>query len=112
MSHWGGVVNFGSFEFKNGKEITIRITYAGDMKSYEVLPIKKLDLLKVKKTGKRTIEIKTNRADQNITVIVNGERCAASFLQQRGCESPCGARFKRLPLLREPEAALLRSRLS
>ena len=73
MSHWGGVVNFGSFEFKNGKEITIRITYAGDMKSYEVLPIKKLDLLSVNKTGKHTIEIKTNRADQNITVIVNGE---------------------------------------
>lgn len=72
-SHWGGLVNFGSFEFKNGKEITIRITYAKELKSYEVLPIKKLDLLSVKKKGGRTIEIKTARADQNITVLVNGE---------------------------------------
>ncbi len=72
-SHWGGLVQFGSFEFNNGKEITIKISYAKPIKTYEVLPIKKLDLLSVKKTGAKTIEIKTNRADQNITVVVNGE---------------------------------------
>lgn len=72
-SHWGGLVQFGSFEFNNGKEITIKISYDKPIKTYEVMPIKKLDLLSVKKTGSKTIEIKTNRADQNITVVVNGE---------------------------------------
>jgi hypothetical protein len=72
-SHWGGLVSFGSFEFRNGKAITIRITYADKINSYEILPIKSLDLISVKKTGARTLEIKTARADQNITVVVNGE---------------------------------------
>ena len=32
-SHWGGLVEFGSFEFENGDEVTIRITYAKPLKS-------------------------------------------------------------------------------
>ncbi|MGN0233438.1 MAG: glycosyl hydrolase family 28 protein [Bacteroidaceae bacterium] len=72
-SHWGGLVEFGSFEFLNGKEITIRITYAKGLKSFEVLPLHSLDLLSVQRTGRNTIEIRTARADQNITVVVNGE---------------------------------------
>lgn len=72
-SHWGGLVHFGSFEFANGKEITIRITYAKPLESFEVLPGKKLDLLSVSRKGKRTVEIRTARADQNITLLVNGE---------------------------------------
>lgn len=72
-SHWGGLVQFGSFEFANGKEVTIKISYAKPIKTFEVMPIKSLDLLSVKKTGAKTIEIRTNRADQNITLVVNGE---------------------------------------
>lgn len=73
MSHWGGVVSFGSFEFNNGKEITIRVKYRKAIKTFEILPVKKLDLLDVRRVGSRTIEIRTARADQNITVVVNGE---------------------------------------
>lgn len=72
-SHWGGLVEFGSFEFVNGKEITITVTYAKEIRSYELLPIHRLDLLSVKQKGKHTIEIRTARADQNITIVVNGE---------------------------------------
>lgn len=72
-SHWGGLVEFGSFEFENGHEVTIRITYAKPLKSYEVLPIHQLDLISVKRKGSRTIEIRTARADQNITLVINGE---------------------------------------
>lgn len=72
-SHWGGVVSFGSFEFRNGKEITIRVRYAKPISSYEVLPGRSLDLIGVRQRGSRTIEIRTARADQNITVTVNGE---------------------------------------
>lgn len=72
-SHWGGVVSFGSFEFRSGKEITIRIRYSKPISSYEVLPIRSLDLIDVRQRGSRTIEIRTARADQNITVVVNGE---------------------------------------
>ena len=72
-SHWGGLVEFGSFEFENGREVTIRITYAHPLKTYEVLPQDRLDLISVRRRGSRAIEIRTARADQNITLIVNGE---------------------------------------
>ena len=72
-SHWGGLVHFGSFEFENGYRISIDISYYDDIKSYEILPEKKLDLIEVKRTGRRSLRIVTNRADQNITLIVNGE---------------------------------------
>lgn len=72
-SHWGGLVEFGSFEFVNGTEVTINITYAKPLTSYEVLPQRQLDLLSVRRKGRRTVEIRTARADQNITLVVNGE---------------------------------------
>lgn len=70
---WGGLVHFGSFEFENGHEITINISYYRPIKEFEVLPGKKLSLLSVRKTGRNSIEIKMDKADQNLTVIVNGE---------------------------------------
>ncbi len=70
---WGGLVHFGSFEFENGHEITIKISYYRPIKSFEVLPGKRLNLLHVKQTGRNCIEVKMDKADQNLTVIVNGE---------------------------------------
>ena len=72
-NHWGGLVHFGSFEFENGREITVRISYYRPIKSYEVLPGKQLTLLSVKQTGRNSLEIKMDKADQNLTIVVNGE---------------------------------------
>lgn len=72
-SHWGGLVSFGSFEFQNGKPITLRITYHKPIRTYEIMPLRRLDLISARQTGRRTIEIKLARADQNITLCVNGE---------------------------------------
>lgn len=70
---WGGLVHFGAFEFENGREVTIKITYYKKIKSFELLPSRRLSVLSVKKKGQNTIEIRTDRADQNFTLVVNGE---------------------------------------
>lgn len=70
---WGGLVHFGSFEFTNGHEVSIDISYYQNIDHFEVLPIESLSLLEVKRTGKRSLRIRTDRADQNITLVVNGE---------------------------------------
>lgn len=70
---WGGLVHFGAFEFENGRPVTIRISYYQPIKSYELLPSERLSVLSVKKVGRSTIEIRTDRADQNFTLVVNGE---------------------------------------
>ncbi len=72
-NHWGGLVHFGSFEFRNGQEIRIDISYHAPIDSFEILPIHDLSLLEVKRTGRRSLRIRTDRADQNITLVVNGE---------------------------------------
>ncbi len=72
-NHWGGLVHFGSFEFENGREVTVRISYHQPIRNFEVLPGKSLSLLGVRQTGKRSIEIRMDKADQNLTVVVNGE---------------------------------------
>lgn len=71
-SHWGGLVHFGSFEFADGREITVDINYAHEIKSFEILP-KTLELKAVKRTSARSLRLKLRKADQNITLIVNGE---------------------------------------
>ena len=72
-NHWGGLVHFGSFEFENGREVSIDISYHSRIDSFEILPIHALNLIEVKRTGRRSLRIRTDRADQNITVVVNGE---------------------------------------
>lgn len=69
----GGLVHFGSFEFQNGREVTIRISYYKPIHSFEILPERQLSLISVKRKGRNAVEIKTDRADQNITLVVDGE---------------------------------------
>lgn len=72
-NHWGGLVHFGYFEFENGREVTIRISYYQPFETFEILPIKRLNLLGVKRISKSCIEIRMDQANQNVTVIINGE---------------------------------------
>ncbi len=73
MGKWDGLIHFGSFEFEDGKEITIRISYYKKIETFELLPAKRLKLIKVKQTSDNTISITLDRADQNLTLIVNGD---------------------------------------
>ena len=70
---WGGFVHFGSFEFRNGRTTTITITYHKKLRSFEILPVHRLSLKSVKRIGNNSISITLNKADQNITVVPNGE---------------------------------------
>lgn len=72
-NYWGGLVHFGSFEFENGREITIDISYYADIDSFEIMPLHDLNLLELKRTGSRSLAIRLDQADQNITLVVNGE---------------------------------------
>lgn len=71
-SHWGGLVHFGSFEFVDGHEMTLEIRYEKAIKSFELLP-RSLNLRGVKRVAKNALQVKLSKADQNITLIVNGE---------------------------------------
>lgn len=72
-SHDGGLVHFGSFEFEDGTEITINISYHKEIKNFEILPKRGTCVKKVVRTGSNSIAIKTKRADRNLTLIVNNE---------------------------------------
>ena len=70
---WGGLVHFGSFEFRNGRTITITITYHKKLRNFEILPVHRLSLKSVHRNGSNSISITLSKADQNITVVPNGE---------------------------------------
>lgn len=70
-SYWGGLVHFGSFEFSNGREITLKIIYQKEIKSFEILP-RTLKLKSVKRIAGNAVQVKLSKADQNMTLIVNG----------------------------------------
>ena len=72
-SYDGGRVHFGSFEFEDGTEITINISYHKEIVSFEVLPKRGVGVKKVVRTGPNSIAIKTRCADSNLTIIVNNE---------------------------------------
>lgn len=69
---WGGNVNFGSFEFEDGHEIEINIASRREITSYEILP-KTADFQVINTTSKG-ISLKINKADQNLTIIINHPR--------------------------------------
>lgn len=70
-SYWGGLVHFGSFEFANGREITLNIIYQKEIKSFEILP-RTLKLNSVKRIAGNAVQVKLSKADQDMTLIVNG----------------------------------------
>jgi len=70
-SYWGGLVHFGSFEFSNGHEITLKIIYQKEIKSFEILP-RTLNLKSVKRIAGNAVQVKLSKADQKMTLIVNG----------------------------------------
>ncbi len=70
---WGGLVHFGSFEFTNGHPVTILISYYQDIRSYELLPARRLDGVSVRQTGHRCLCVTMSRADQNLTIVINGD---------------------------------------
>ena len=69
----GALVHFGSFEFLNGHLMTIQISYHEAIRTYEILPERELNLIKVEQTSKNSICITLSEANQNITLVVNGE---------------------------------------
>lgn len=73
VSQWGGLVHFGSFEMKNGQQTIILISYYQPINRYEILPEKQLDLLQVKQISPQCLRIVLSKADQDITVVINGE---------------------------------------
>lgn len=58
---WGGTIDFGSFEMKDGKDITISVRMDEDIHSLELLP--KPKDCKVRPIDKRLIEITMRKAD-------------------------------------------------
>ena len=67
---WGGTIDFGSFEMKDGKDVTISVRLDEDIRSLELLP--KPKDCKVRQIDKRLIEITTRKADWQQTLVVNG----------------------------------------
>lgn len=73
ITYTGGLVHFGSFEMRNGTPVVIFISYYKPINTYEILPEKQLELDEVKQVSSHCIRIVLSRADQNITLVVNGE---------------------------------------
>lgn len=73
ISYDGGLVHFGSFEFEDGTDITINISYYKEIDNFEILPKRDAGVKRVVRTGPNSIAIKTNRADKNLTLVVNNE---------------------------------------
>lgn len=73
VNYQGGLVHFGSFEMKNSRPVTIDISYAERIRTFEILPIRQLQLLSVERTSAHSVRIRLDRADQNLTLVVNGE---------------------------------------
>lgn len=94
---WGGLVHFGMFEFENGREITLRIRYYKPFKEYEILPIRQLRLLKVNREDRQTISITLDKADQNITVVIDGE------LQKHVLHLFCNSIDEQMPQMTNPD---------
>lgn len=67
---WGGTIDFGSFEKRNGEKSTITIVLDEDIFSLEMLP-KPTDC-EVRQTDSRTIEITSSKAPWQQTLVVNG----------------------------------------
>ena len=69
---WGGNVNFGSFEFEDGHDIEINIASRREITSYEILP--KTAEFQVIQTTSKGISLRINKANQNLTIIINHPR--------------------------------------
>lgn len=101
-SYDGGLVHFGSFEFEDGREITIHISYHKEIESFEVLPKNGSGIKRVVRTGANSIAIKTGRADKNITLIVNNElrrdvlHLFCNSIEKDTPAPPCESGYRRL----------------
>ncbi len=73
VNFWGGFVHFGSFEMRNGRKTTIHIAYEERLDSFEILPLHRLNIEKVERTGANSIDITLSQANQNITIVPNGQ---------------------------------------
>lgn len=69
-THWGGTIDFGSFEIREGDKSTVSVVLDEDISSLELLPAPKD--CEVRQTGKRTVEITSRKADWTQTLVVNG----------------------------------------
>ena len=68
---WGGRLNFGSFEFEDGHEVEVTITSREPITSYELLPQSARSQVVDASPGGLTLRLA--RADQKLTLIVNGD---------------------------------------
>ncbi len=73
INYFGGLVHFGSFDMRQGRQTSVFISYFEEIKSYEILPIHQLDIDKVEQVSSKCIRIDLSKADQNITVVMNGQ---------------------------------------
>lgn len=69
---WGKCVSFASFEFKDGEEIQIEIAFRNTITSFEILP-KNAMLMESKLSSPKSISLKLNKADQQLTLVIDGE---------------------------------------
>lgn len=102
VSYDGGRVHFGSFEFEDGTEITINISYHKEIENFEILPKKGTGIKKVVRTGPNSIAIKTRRADSNLTLIVNNEprkdvlHLFCNSMEKDAPEPPCASGYRKV----------------
>ena len=66
---WGGRVAFTTFEFEEGREITIDVACRSSFTTYEILP-KGADVYDVKKIG-NAVTFKTTKPDQKLTLVLD-----------------------------------------
>ncbi len=73
VNYFGGLVHFGAFDMRQSRQTSIFISYFEEINSFEILPIHQLDLDGVEQVSPRCLRIDISKADQNITVVMNGQ---------------------------------------
>ena len=75
---WGGRLNFGSFEFADGKTVEIVITSREPVETYELLP--RSVQCEVVDASAGGFTLRMSRADQKVTLIINGNARTGNVL--------------------------------
>jgi len=70
-SHWGGTIDYGSFEMRRDCVVKMRVEVDEDIRTLEVLP--KSDTYEIEEIGSRSVALIVRQPGNQITLIVNGD---------------------------------------
>lgn len=68
---WGGSVNFGCFDFKDGTPVDVVISCRKELGNYEIIPAS-AEINNVEKISDNILKFTISKANQNITLVLNG----------------------------------------